>query len=240
MNGPFLLLNHPKITRVPETVLTKTHCHAVWPKHTTRRFIMGCLSGQKAVMTENSELVLLPVTYDPSLVTKAIHIFRHPLDNIVARFHFAYNKKGNQTFHDLYPNNATGFQRWCESEDKDLRLFQSLSFDDRLTDKMKGIPCRNEFFRYVQWHNTAFSAMRDMALPTMILHYHEYQDDYQGTRDRILAWLGLPLVGEGVPFQTGKRYRHFYTALQKRAILSFVRELASADTWEQLKRYDFG
>lgn len=94
-------------------------------------------------------------------------------------------------------------------------------------------------YRYVQWHNLAFDTSRYLNLPTMMLHYHEYTEHLEAARDRVLDWLELPHVGPGEPFHTGKVYRHYYTLEQRRAIRDFLKEFASAETWEQLKDYDF-
>ena len=84
--GPFLELIRNRHTAVPPTILTKTHCKGICARddcgpwagiETVRSFLMGCLSGAKAVM-KDGELVKEKVRYDPSLVTKAIHLFRHP------------------------------------------------------------------------------------------------------------------------------------------------------------------
>lgn len=104
---------------------------------------------------------------------------------------------------------------------------------------MKGFPCINEFYRYVQWHNLAFDLSRYLNLPTMMLHYHEYSENLDATRDRILDWLELPHAGPGEPFHTGKVYRHYYSTDQRRAVRAFIEEFASAETWHQLKDYDF-
>jgi hypothetical protein len=104
---------------------------------------------------------------------------------------------------------------------------------------MKEVSCFNEFYRYVQWHNLAFSVSHEMAIPTMLLHYHEYDDNFEDTRDRILEFLELTRVGEGIEFQSGKVYRHYYSQKQKSAIYTFLEEFASADTWGQIKDYDF-
>jgi hypothetical protein len=84
---------------MPDTLLTKTHCKAFCTGRlgcsdhqtfqTVRSFMIGCLAGTRAVETDRG-LKKMHVVYDKSLVTKAIHIFRHPLDNIVARFHLDY------------------------------------------------------------------------------------------------------------------------------------------------------
>ena len=248
-NGPWLELIPNRTTTIPSTILTKTHCkgfcsgRSCGPEKTVqtmRSFQQGCLSGTRAVQT-NQGLEKKTVTYDPTLVSKAIHIFRHPLDNIVARFHLEYNVethiKGNSAYAKIFPKDASGFRRWCAIDDQNRQLLETV--DARLRERMKDIPCRNDFFRYVQWHNLAFATTRAMELPTMLLHYHEYEDNFEQARDRVLDWLELPRVGEGIEFHPGKVYRHYYTDLQKEAIYDFLKEAATAETWAQIKGYDF-
>jgi hypothetical protein len=148
--------------------------------------------------------------------------------------------RGNAKFTQLFPKNSTGFHRWCAADDMNRDLIKSRFVDHRLRESMQSVPCFNDFFRYTQWHNLAFAVSHEMALPTMILHYHEYSDDFENTRDRILDFLDLTRVGEGIEFHSGKEYRDYYTLEQKMAIKSFLQEFASAETWEQLKDYDYG
>jgi hypothetical protein len=250
--GPWLELIPDRHTNVPEVILTKTHCKAFCsgktcgPKQTlqsARSFMIGCLSGERAVLTDDGSLeVLVGLTYKPERVKKAIHLFRHPLDNVVARFNLVSNEEGdagNADFTKLFPKNATGFQRWCALDDLNHELLKERLVDRSLRRKMVKIPCFNEFFRYVQWHNLAFSTSHDMGIPTMLLHYHEYSDDFEGTRDRVLEFLEMTRVGEGIEFHSGKEYHHYYTKAQRTLILDFLEEFSSADTWGQIKRYDF-
>lgn len=160
----------------------------------------------------------------------------------MARFHLDYHDQtvaGNTKFAEQFPRNSTGFHRWCAVEDKWRFFYKSRYTDHRLRERMRGFPCLNEFYRYVQWHNLAFDVSRYMNLPTMMLHYHEYTDHLDATRDRVLDWLELPRVGPGEPFHPGKVYRHYYSADHRRAIRVFLEEFASAETWHQLKDYDF-
>ena len=203
--------------------------------------MIGCLSGTRAVETEKG-LEKIVVSYDPSLVTKAIHIFRHPLDNIVARFHLEFKvqgERGNTQFGKDFPRNAIGFHRWCASDDHNRRILESHLMDDKLKAKMRVIPCFNDFYRYVSWHNLAFAVSTHMNIPTMILHYHEYEEDFEAARDRVLDWIGLPHAGEGEPFHPGKIYRDYYTDDQKRLIRDFLKEASSAETWQQLENYEW-
>lgn len=248
--GPFLELIPDRFTTVPEVILTKTHCkgfcsgRSCGPHktvHTVRSFMTGCLTGSRAIETDDG-LEKIHVTYKPERVKKAIHIFRHPLDNIVARFHLEFavqGSRGNTDFTKFFPRNATGFQRWCALEDLNKDLLASRFVDSTLRDKMRESMCFNEFYRYAQWHNLAFSVSQDMAIPTMLLHYHDYSDDFESTRDRILEFLELTRVDEGIEFHSGKEYRHYYTSDQKGSIYALLKELSSADTWGQIKDYDF-
>jgi hypothetical protein len=88
--GPWLELIPDRFTTVPETILTKTHCKgfcngkSCGPDktiHTVRSFMIGCLSGTRAIEMEDGSLEKVHVTYKPERVKKAIHIFRHPFDN---------------------------------------------------------------------------------------------------------------------------------------------------------------
>ena len=251
VNGPWLELLQSKTTRIADTILTKTHCKGFCSGsfcgadrtfHTTRSFMTGCLTGNQGVLS-NKGLRLTDKTYDKSLVKKAIHIFRHPLDNIVARFHLEYNEKrdaGNSKYTKKFPKNALGFRRWCYLDDQNRGLVRSRFVDQRLRNFMAQIPCFNEFYRYTQWHNLAFETTRAMNLPTMVLHYHEFSDNFTRARDRVIDFLGLPLVGEGINFDDGKVYSHYYTNHEKEAIRVFLEEFASTETWEQLKRYSYG
>lgn len=184
-NGPFLELIHDRNTNIPNTIMIKTHCTGYCSKcgpnklryETPRSFQRGCLTGTRAVRTEKG-LEAFDVMYRPSLVKKAIHIFRHPLDNIVARFHLEFNEAkvaGNNEYTRLFPKNAEGFQRWCrKSDEKTVRsrrvaslgdcewkshsvfnllpkyLFETKYIDPDVTSLLNFVPCFNEFFKFVQ------------------------------------------------------------------------------------------
>jgi hypothetical protein len=253
-DGPFLELLRNVHTNVPPIILTKTHCTGYCSKcgpwklllDTPRSFLRGCLSGTRAVQLDNGTLVAYDTIYDASLVKKAIHIFRHPLDNIVARFHLEYNEMKDAGAHEFvqkFPKNATGFERWCQRSDKNRVLLESKYLDDDIKRTLVKVPCHNEFFKYVQWHNNAFYALRDLqrshGLETMLLHYREYSENFEEARDKVLNFLELPRVGTPLTFHPGKEYRHYYTVDQKLSILRFVREYATPETWEQLEDYDF-
>jgi hypothetical protein len=253
-NGPWLELVPNRATRIAHTILTKTHCKGFCsgrfcgPEktfHTPRSFMIGCLTTNQGIAaSDSSKVELIDTTYDKALIRKAIHLFRHPLDNVVARFHLEYNEKlaaGDTGFTKAFPKTDVGFQRWCQLDDRNSPAVRASHLVDKnLRQLLEQMPCRNEFFRYGQWHNLAFTTTRDMNIETMILHYHEYSNDVVQARQRVLDFLEMPLVGgEDIQFNDGKRYRHYYSRQQKIAIRNFFAEYASAETWEQLQQYDF-
>lgn len=187
-------------------------------------------------------------TYDSKPVKKAIHIFRHPMDNVVARFHLDYLAQlrspgadvGNYTnWPELYPKDRTGFQQWCELMDRRQNLSDLRWIDQKLHDALVGVPCKADFFRYVQWHNNAFAVIRELGIPVMHLHYSDYKERFEQTLDNILTFLELPRVGPVEEFIPGKEYGDYYTREEKQKIYAFLEESSTAETWNELKVYKF-
>jgi hypothetical protein len=112
--------------------------------------------------------------------------------------------------------------------------------DDRLKQALSDIPCQAELYRYVQWHNLAFSMSRDLALPTLVVHYDDYKDHLERTLRRISNFLQLPrVVRTQMKFETGKEYRDFYSKNQRKAVQRYLKEAATVETWQSLKSYKF-
>lgn len=78
-----------------------------------------------------------------------------------------------------------------------------------------------------------------MGIPTLIIHYQDYRDDWENTLTRLLNFLELPRNGAGEPFDHGKEYRNYYSADQRSAIKAFIQEYATTETWENVKDYEY-
>jgi hypothetical protein len=248
--GPFLQLTHSRVTTVPSTyILTKTHCGGFCSDckplnyiETPRSFQISCQSGRKATLGADGTLDTSLVTYDASLVKKSVHVIRNPLDNIVARFHLEWKRfksQKNKDWISKYPYNSFGFNKWCEHKDSLNEMSETRWVDSKLLDLLKSVPCQAEFYRYIQWHNLGFSITRDMGIPTLIIHYQDYRDDWENTLTRLLNFLELPRNGAGEPFDHGKEYRNYYSADQRSAIKAFIQEYATTETWENVKDYEY-
>jgi hypothetical protein len=194
--------------------------------------------------------------------------------------HDLSNNDATSTSMMILPNNGTGFQKWCAHYDNDNdndnnnnnnnntatnNKKASSSWDkdktnrwvDReLQDAMNGVPCRGEFYRYIQWHNYAFEMVRDMGIPNLTVYYEDYnRDRLSRTQESILQFLELePIIsnsgnnggrrdndkdndGTEFIFVAGKEYDDFYSDTQKEAVWRFIREFASRETWQGLQHY---
>jgi hypothetical protein len=248
--GPFLELVHDGNNTIPTTfILTKTHCGGFCsdclPKNyleTPRSFQTSCQTGTKAFLDNNGLLKTSLVTYEASLVKKAVHIIRNPLDNIVARFHLEwkrYRDEGNADWTVEFPYNRTGFHKWCKVMDQKNAVTKTRWIDPKLAQLMEAVPCQEEFLRFIQWHNLAFGVTYDLGIPTHIIHYQEYQHDWENTVTKLLDFLELTRTGVGEPFDDGKQYKSYYAPEDRISIKAFIKEYASAETWNNVKDYDY-
>jgi hypothetical protein len=121
-----------------------------------------------------------------------------------------------------------------------LTLCSKRWIDRRLLEFLDGVPCQPELYRYVQWHNLAFAMSRDLALPTLVVHYEDYSHHLDQTMTRIMNFLELPSVAQSpMEFQSGKSYKDYYTKEQKVAMRRYIQEAATVETWQNLKHYEF-
>ena len=166
VDGPFLELIRGRTTNLPKLIITKTHCggysYSFNPEHyivTPRKFLRECLFSQRGIRSDDNAMERHPVWYKPDLVKKVVHIIRDPFDNVVARFHLDRYGKADSWL-KKYPANKLGFQTWCKVLDDDNMMLMKNKFVDKdLKNALTPIPCRAEFFRYVQWHNMVSSSM---------------------------------------------------------------------------------
>jgi hypothetical protein len=202
----------------------------------------GCLLGNRAVISgDTKELSLEHVNYSSALVKKVVHIFRNPLDNIVARFHLdrKIRARNDPDWLQMYPNDKEGFKKWCSflNNNAEPVLSSDPMIDKSLMDAMKNVPCVSEFYRYVQWHNLAFATTSELQVPSFIFHYEDYSTRFEDVTKELTDFLGLEQVGQAPEFIVNKKYGEYYTAEDKRAITIFIREFATKPTWKSVQHY---
>ena len=155
--------------------------------------------------------------------------------------------KKNPGLATKYPNNATGFQRWCRHFDD---KYASPQDDDQVLSPhilklMKQVPCRAEFYKYVQWHNrlgqivplTGNKNSDDDDNRVLVVHYEDYEHDLNGTVTRIMDFLEQRVVRPLRPFRALLTYEDHYSQADRLAAQEMVQEVANSETWELIRHY---
>ena len=236
-------------TRPTIFALTKTHCGGRCEKcgpsqfvENPHSFLTQCLSGKIAHTTSSGEVVKQVVKYDKELVQRAVHLIRSPFDNVVSRFHLEIHEaqKHNETKKlATFPSTRSGFRKFCqtlnavyEKEEQSSRLIDADVFA-----LMKDVPCRDDFFRFVQWHNLAFVTTRSLQIPTLVVHYENYETKYNETVTDMFEFLHLEPKGELIEFVKGKEYIEFFTLAERAKVKKAMEMLALSSTWELISHY---
>jgi hypothetical protein len=158
----------------------------------------------------------------------------------------------------IYPNNRTGFVRFCHDTMTPYRQEEEVFFQEQnLVDLLHDIPCAGDFFRLVQWHNLANQFIHEYKVPTLILYYERYLCVKQPDGTRIsstsnpsvdlLKFLNLQPTSHtnydsgstSLPCLFGdlKTYHHFYSHEEKVKIWTLIKRVASTTTMILLKPY---
>lgn len=244
--GPFYKGHLP----LPSTyVLTKTHCTgfcdncdpAGFIVPTSSDFELKCRQSERDENSNDSnhtgilqeKRVIRQIYPTP---TRAVHLIRHPLDNLVSRMHHAL-KKWNKTilpkqdqnlnttnnkkerkneFEELYsianlPTERKRLIAWCNYTDRVLSTWlqrmDTISLDVKR--KIQATPrCGVELFRYVQWHTRALEmTIRNAGrMKVHYLYYESYTSNYDVTVRNLLDFLELPQTQKQEPFVGNKTY----------------------------------
>lgn len=216
--GPFW--RGPIMNPLPNTtVLVKTHCvHVGGPAKalsmSLESFVQGCRKTTIGL-------------YDG--VSKTVHLVRSPFDNLISSFH--HFLKG--------PDNAQHFQDMCLEQNLEQwpEKFVHISFTKEDLELIWRTPCHNKVIFYVMWHNRAFELPARLGIPSLLIYYEDYEEDLQGTVQKLLDFLELPLRGELLPFTARHDYDDYFSDVDRENIKTLAKKLASKETWQAIKHY---
>ena len=228
-----------------EYVMVKTHCTgyatnegAVALKQDREEFIRGCATTRPDVEDAQKG------EYDASLVHKAIHIVRDPFHNLISRFnceHKLVAERGGDRalqFVERYPKNASGFHNFCRDLDSDFdKQYSKDLIPKSKRQDVKHTLCHDDIISYVQWHNHAFEACRHLHLPTLVIHYEDYEDDFNMTFSNLLDFMHLRPIGKAGQYSARKDYQDYFTKEDRIKVKKLVKQFASTHTWKVLARY---
>jgi hypothetical protein len=233
--------------RPSRLVLVKSHCggrcELCGPQtyiENPHSFLYQCLAGRKLYLSSNGTKFVDPqlYSYNASLVRKAIHLIRNPLDNIVSRFHLeqhSFAKRGNKTF----TSDRQGFRDFCNLLERNFGGDERHSrwMDPQVMETLKTVPCHADVIRYVQWHNLAHIVTQDLGIPTLVLFYEDYRTKFSETLHKLVEFLEVPQKGEAADFVGGKEYVDYFTRDERRATREAIQQLALKGTWKHLEHY---
>ena len=244
--GPFWmdLSVNPEYGFPKYVVVVKTHCggrcESCGPSQyaeTTYSFRRACCRGKRRVLLPNkNQTTHVQVHYPTTRVTKAIHLIRDAFDNIVSRFHME-TRSGRSA--SAFNQTKEGFRSYCRGLNQRFSADETTSmlFDEEWLKLTQGVPCRADFFRWIEWHNQVFYMTGDMGLETMILEYGSYSTQFNATCNNLLDFLGLLRHGAPEPFVEGKVYRDYFTKDERKQIGMVLKQMASRKTWQHVAKY---
>lgn len=233
--------------RPRELAFTKTHCggyRADSPREELmdeQVFLKKCLSGRGVLKTNGESRKIPSSQYSVELVQRAVHLIRNPFDNVVSRFHLQLKRfaKHNETKKlNSYPKSREGFHKFCHD---DNLVYPSdhpgLMDSNTWSSLLRDVPCGDDFVRYVQWHNMAFATTKRLGLPTLTLHYENYETKYNETATEILNFLQLERKGDMKEFIQGKEYAEYFSMEERENVKQAMERIALPVTWENIKHY---
>lgn len=225
-------------------IITKTHCGSrcidCGPDQyieTPFMFLRRCCQGH-ARLTPAKERRKYDVEYPPERVQKAIHLYRNPIHNIIARYHLEHRHAGykNQTkWLDQHQNDADGLQAWCK--DYDTRFAEADK--EYFQDKIPKAPCHGEFYKWTQWHNLVHEGLEliNHDVPILTVYYEDYTSNFNDTAKDILDFLELDVVGELREFTARSDYGGYFSEQQEKEIRDLIKDVANDKTWKEVKHY---
>jgi len=246
--GPFV---HNVSLGVPTTTwLTKSHCTG-YCDDCDWKTSFSTLETFEARCGADRPQGGVDVRYSSSEVSKVVHLFRDPFDNIVARMHHGLmRRKKFLGWSDdrLAPFNDTrqGLLSWCAYVDENFwGDHAQRTVPDQVSHTVlalvKDVPCHSDFYRYGQWHSNAINLSQKLKVPTHLLYYEDYASRYNETVSDLFGFLGLPMVNEPAPFILGKTYGDFFTMSDRLAVQRFIQNVSSPECWHLLRsRYFSG
>lgn len=249
-NGPFYvdvdLHRHPERTNPKKFVLTKTHCGLHCEDCSPRKYIEttfsfrnGCSYAKWIDLGRSGQPRISVGTYSPSRVVKSVHLIRDPFDNIVSRFHLEQHERQKRQAKTIpYSFDRDGFRSYCKAlHHKHFRdEMQYDSLREAITN-LTTVPCGTDFLKFTEWHNLAFAITTDMNLDSYILHYDDYETNFNKTIENLLNFLELKAVADPFPFRVGKIYRDYFTPDEERIVRQVVESMSTTSTWKALQRY---
>lgn len=249
-HGPFIFRD----SELPDTFIpvttscagTCTDCHPDYYMTNKYEFLKQCSTGIKFKPAGNGSDEKL--TYDHGMIKKAVQLIRPPMDNVVARYLQVRKDKAvmdDEVWLNKFPESKFGFDMWCADVGNRFDDEESEHWGTELFELAAEVPCRQEFYRYIQWHNYVYEVTKnDMAdIPVTLVHTYDLQTNFQETMSHLLGFYRLtptettPLTDfNGLELDIPS-YSRWFDKEDKKNIACFMKKLATSTTTNRLGRY---
>jgi hypothetical protein len=140
----------------------------------------------------------------------------------------------------VFNDTRAGVLAWCSYIDgifMDDSNSTMLPLSESKWKQLSQVPCKSDFFRYVQWHNLAIEMIAKRSLQSLTIYYEDYRFRHETTVNRIFSFVNLRAVNEPLPFKDGQTYQRLFAPEERLAARDFMRALSSNETWSLLHRY---
>jgi len=258
-DGPFLINSEKDLP--PKYIMTKTHCggrcNVCGPRsylETAESFLNMCATGSRIVNASSYQSTTgkyqqitaqIPITYDPNIVSRAIHLVRNPFNNLVSNFHLERHskiRKQDTKWLNNYPNDRTGFRRWCHDKEERYKYEERSEmyyhkFSLSMHELFGIVPCHSSFYTYAAWHNHTNTILTTLGIPSIILWYEEYETKFDESVKKLSEFLELPIDAMAHPFEPGKDYVDYFTLEERQNAMKLVHLVTNSDTWKIVERY---
>lgn len=216
---------------------TCRNCHPRKYMYNYGRFREVCWEG--TVMKDGESVA---VKYDPAYVKSSVHLYRDPFDNIVLRFWAEREEMamGNHlAWLNRYSPTHLGFQAWCNDRDAEWYDVEKAWYGEETMALAEGVICRQEFYKYIMFHNNVVRTRLAFNLPSFILKYEDLYLHYEKTMGNLLSFLELPVLREPPSKDVQVAFsRRYFTDDHRNAAKKFMKSLALPKVYEILEEYD--
>ena len=213
------------------------NCHPRKYMYNYARFRELCWEGS---ILENGQQVA--VKYNPEYVKSAVHLFRDPFDNIVLRFWAEREEMqilGHNTWLKRYPSSSDGFQTWCTDRDAEWYDVEKAWYGEETMKLAEGVICRQEFYKYIMFHNNVVRTRQSYNLPTFLLKYEDLYLEYEDAIGKLVEFLELPTVRQPPPRDMEVGFSEpYFTEVNREATNLFMMSLALPKVATVLKEYE--
>jgi hypothetical protein len=217
---------------------------------TASQFEQACRTGNRRVNGVRQDKVTY--TLDGKLLAGAIHLVRNPFDNVVARLHYSQKSwnsssdESDQKKHDLFTRDKEGFELWCSYQDhiSAKRQRKHGIFDSELwKELLEPLPCHAEFYRYLHWHNMAFSVLEHYQyfsanFRIYTLFYENYTQHFTDVTNELLNFLQFEdKRAEPPDFFPGKTYPDYFEPEHVELVSRLAQAVLKPEAYALLQHY---